>query len=276
MTAIRQIQKDLDEQKVTILKTGENVTEKVTENINNILEEKFKTLEAKYENLNGRVENQEKRLYYLEKEARQRNIVIFGMEDNEKSYSDLENNIMLFIGKYFSIKLDCRDIQAARRLGKKGERPRPVTVTFTTLGRKIEIFKQKRMLNDSPYYIKEDYPQNILEIRKQLQEQAIAEREKGNRVIIKYDKLIILPHTHEPDTIVGHKKRTLPISPENNIIMDRSVHTNKKNKVLPAHSKAQRSSSISEGILKPGMLNFLVTKNTNSTKNLQENTVKNT
>ncbi|KOB66263.1 Endonuclease-reverse transcriptase, partial [Operophtera brumata] len=45
-------------------------------------------------------------------------------EDNETSYSNLESGIIL---KYLSIKLDCRDIQAVRRLGKKGERPRPVT-----------------------------------------------------------------------------------------------------------------------------------------------------
>lgn len=63
MTALLSIQKELDEQKKLIHKKGEEVTEKVTLNINKILEEKLKNLEEKHENLKSRVENQEQRLY---------------------------------------------------------------------------------------------------------------------------------------------------------------------------------------------------------------------
>lgn len=41
LKALQKIQNELDEQKITIQKSGENVTEQVTQNINNILDEKF-------------------------------------------------------------------------------------------------------------------------------------------------------------------------------------------------------------------------------------------
>ncbi|CAH2097427.1 unnamed protein product [Euphydryas editha] len=39
-------------------------------------------------------------------------------------------------------------------------------------------------------YVKEDFPKDVLEIRKQLYPQVEAERKNGNKAFIKYDKLI--------------------------------------------------------------------------------------
>lgn len=152
-------------------------------------------------------------------------------------------------------------------MGRKGEKPRPVIVTFLTLGIKINILNQKRLLNDTRYYINEDYPKYILEKRRQLQKQAIQEREKGNKVVIKYDKLVILK---------PNNRRTLPTSPESNILpQDTStIQINKKNKILQSNS-IRRSNSISEGVLKPGILNYLVNKNTNNSTPNQDNDINN-
>lgn len=57
MIALRKIQSELDSHKDTILKSGDKVTETVTQNINNILEEKFKIWDEKYENLKVKLEN---------------------------------------------------------------------------------------------------------------------------------------------------------------------------------------------------------------------------
>ena len=45
-----------------------------------------------------------------------------------------------------------------------------------TLGIQINIFKQKRLLNNIPYYLNDDYPKQILEKRRQLNNQVIQER----------------------------------------------------------------------------------------------------
>lgn len=270
MAALRLIQKDLDEQKILINKSGEDVTEKVTQNINHILEEKFKSLEENHENLKARVENQEQRINYLEKQSRQRNLVFFGLEEHEKSYLNIEKYILDMIHKYFPIKIDRRDLQAIRRIGKMSDKPRPVVITFTTLGTKIDILKHKGVLKDTHYYIKEDYPQAVLQIRKGLQEQVRAEREKGNLAIIKYDKLVILNNTSTNKTY--NKKRNLSNSPENKNTSrhaEQRPQANKKNKTLTTHT-IHRSSSFSEGVAKPGMLSFLVNKKNNSNINNQD------
>lgn len=257
MNMLRKIQSELNEQKLTIVQSAESVTQQVTHNINFKLEEKFNLMEEKYNNLEEKLENQEKRLYFLEKQSRQRNIVIFGLAETETSYENPEENIINFIKQYFSIGLESRDIQETRRIGKKGEKPRPITVTFTTLGTKIKIFKQRKLLKNTDYYIKEDFPQHILEKRKELLEQLKIEREKGNYATIRYDKLII---RHNIADAPGNKKRILPTSPDYNdpTGTKQGTQVNKKNKT---QTGLQRSSSLSEGVLKPGILNFLTNKN---------------
>ncbi|XP_046969750.1 uncharacterized protein LOC124537079 [Vanessa cardui] len=269
MIALRKIQNELDSQKNTILQSGEKVTETVTQNINSILEEKFKIWDEKYEDLKQKLENQEKRIYFMEKQARKNNIVFFGIEETENSYQMLENIIIDFVNKYFSLDLNHRDIQEVKRIGKKGEKSRPIIATFTTLGTKIKIFKQrKEALSKTTYYLMEDYPKQILEKRKVLQEQAITEREKGNIVKIKYDKLVILPKTKPKD----NNKRILTPSPETYTNEVTNVQARKKNR---HHTQIKRTSSLSEGTVKPGLLNFLVSKNTNNIPSAQCSTSNN-
>lgn len=258
---LKKIQSELDEQKNTIIKNGEMVTEQVTRNINNNLDQKFAILEGKYETLKDKLENQEKRLYFIEKQSRQRNLVFFGIQETETNYINLENNVINFIKKHFSLELDKRDIQEARRIGKKGDKARPITVTFSTLGTKINILKQKNSLKNSGHYIQEDYPPNILERRRELKEQVKIEREKGNLAIIKYDKLVFLQKNKESTT---NNKRILSTSPENNPISNhgKESQASKKNKT---RTSVGRSSSFSDGVLKPGILNFLTTKDSNTT-----------
>lgn len=269
MDALRSIQKELDEQRKLINKSCEEVTENVTLNINKILNEKLKILEEKHENLKERVENQEQRIFFLEKQSRQRNLVFFGLEEREESYSDIENNIIGFVHKYLPTKIECRDLQAIRRIGKKTDKPRPIVITFTTLGKKIDILKHKGALKETTYYIKEDYPKQVLQIRRELQEQVKAEREKGNLAIIKYDKIILLKGT-TTNINNNNKKRNLSKSPENkNSHAEQRQQANKKNKTLAAHT-VHRSASFSEGVVKPGMLNFLINKNNNNKTGTQD------
>lgn len=266
LKALNKIQKELDEQKVTIKESAKNVTEQVTQNITQIFQEKISVLEEKQEKLNHLVENQEKRIYFMEKQLRQRNIVFFGIDEEETSYDTLENLFIKWAKKYLLTELLYNDIQEIKRLGKRGDRPRPTVVTFTSLGLKIKIFKQKKALENTQYYMKEDYPNYVLEKRKALQEQLKTERAKGNIAILKYDKLVI---------IKNNNKRTLPISPEAVLNIQTISQTNKKTKPESSRPPVRRSSSVSEGAVKPGMLNFLTNKNLAKTSNKQDEKNKN-
>ncbi|KOB64512.1 Endonuclease-reverse transcriptase [Operophtera brumata] len=212
-----------------------------------MMEDKFLVWEEKHEKLEDRVENQENRIYFLGKQASKINMFLFGTEETEISYESLEENIIKLVDQYFSIKLTYRDVEEVKRLGKKEIRPRPMVVTFSTLGIKIKILKRKGALKDSQYYLKEDYPKYVLEKRKEFQVQLQLEREKGNTSVIKYDKLIILKNITE---------RKLPTSPENNTApnAERNTQVNKKNKIQLSHSS----------------LNFLANTNTTITKSKKD------
>lgn len=267
LKVLTKIQKELDDQKVMIRQNGQEVADQVTQNVNKILEEKFFVWEKKYETLKEKVDKQEKRLYHIDKQARKRNIIFFGIEEEGSAYEDMENYIIEWIEKYFSIKLERRDIQELRRIGKKGEKPRPLIVTFTTLGLKINILKQKRVLKDTQYYINEDYPQYILEKRKDLQQQLLIEKQKGNNAKIIYDKLIVKP---------ASSKRVLSTSPEANPQEQRekNMQATKKSKTNRPQTLPQRSNSLSETVLKPSMLHFLVKNSDKTTSNQEYNTNK--
>lgn len=154
--------------------------------------------------------------------------------------------------------MTCSDIHEVKRIGIKSERSRPIVVTFSTLGTKIEILKQKEVLKNTQYHFKEDYPKQVLEKRRELQEQVKLEKEKGNKAKIKYDKLVIIKPNH---------KRQLHTSPINDshLQSEASTHPNKKNKMPKTESSARRSNSVSEGVLKPSMFNYLVNKKTSKT-----------
>ncbi|XP_046978628.1 uncharacterized protein LOC124544209 [Vanessa cardui] len=137
MIMLRKIQNELNEQKATIVQSAEKVTE----------------------------------------QSKQRNIVIFGLAETEKSYLDLENHILSFIKQYLSVNLERRDIQETRRIGKKGGKPRPITITFTSLGNK------KRTLTTSPSNKDLPHSEPIPQAHKKNKTQSHPEvRKYGNKI----------------------------------------------------------------------------------------------
>ncbi|XP_045764404.1 uncharacterized protein LOC123875286 [Maniola jurtina] len=98
---LKKIQEDINETKDSI---------KISEiNLLNKIDEKFDDIQSKLQNLEVTVSSQEQRLDLLEKQARERNIVIFGVEEKEQNYEDLHNNIL----KIFSdiMKIDCTSFE---------------------------------------------------------------------------------------------------------------------------------------------------------------------
>ncbi|XP_061724732.1 uncharacterized protein LOC133530718 [Cydia pomonella] len=165
--------------------------EKITANIISNMNEKFSTLCGEVNSLRTLTEEQEKRLNEIEKKSVQRNLVFFGIEEGEKSYLELEEKLHKITKEKMKLNISASEIESVRRIGIKGIKTRPVSVTFTTLGTKIKILKNKKLLEGSGLYIKHEYPAKILKIREDLKSQQKLEKEKGNEAFIRYDKLII-------------------------------------------------------------------------------------
>lgn len=126
----------------------------ITNDINNNINKKFIEIEEKYRKLNDKLEKQEKQIDYLERETNKRNLIFFGIPDDENNYLQLQSKVINMISTTMRIPCERYDFEALRRVGKRGEKPRPVLVTLSTLGLKIEILRSKKCLANSSFYVK--------------------------------------------------------------------------------------------------------------------------
>lgn len=214
---------EIKQQKMDMLEMKEDIKNTIINNIN----EKFSNLEEKNERLEKKAEEQSTALNNLERYIRRKNLIIFGVDEQEKSYHELEQIIIDLLNTHFNLRYNSSNIEAVRRLGKKSDKIRPVIITFSTLGMKIDIQRNKKCLENTPYYLKEDYPLDVLNKRKELQIQLKKEKDSGKKAFIKYDKLIVLNTDQQPPR--NHtKKRNLSETPEKTITTGQIDLENKK------------------------------------------------
>lgn len=136
-------------------------------------------------------------------------------------------------------------------MGKQSDgKIRPINLTLTTYGKKIMILKNKKKLEQSKIYIKEDFSPKILAVRKSLHEQLQKERREGKMAYLRYDKIVIRePNQNQKnrkgtDYDSNSKKRELEITPPpqaGNLNGTNKYQTAKKNKIS---SKGSQSSMI--------------------------------
>lgn len=190
---LRSMQDEMKQQKVEMLDMKEEIKNTIISNMN----EKFQGLELKTELLEQQLESQKKKIDNMERLMRKKNLLFFGVEEREKSYQDLLKTVLEIINKYLIIECNENSVEFVRRLGRRGENLRPIVVTLSTMGLKIKLLKNKKKLASTPFYIKEDFPQEILKKRKELQIELHKARESGNRAFIKYDRLVLLGTKHK-------------------------------------------------------------------------------
>ncbi|XP_039760344.1 uncharacterized protein LOC120633974 [Pararge aegeria] len=193
-------------------------------------------MEDRTSNLEIKINQQQKTIDYLERQARKKNLEFYGVEETEQGYEELQNTLLRCIRNYMKITIEQSEIEFVRRLGKKENKIRPLLVTFTTLGRKIEILKKKGALKGSVVNIKEDFPPNVLLKRKELQEEVEKERKLGRNVVLRYDKIVRLPGNFKNRNYMSDtrkQKRNLSASPEHQITLvneSNARQISKKNK----------------------------------------------
>nr|XP_004930264.2 uncharacterized protein LOC101745100 [Bombyx mori] len=180
--------------------------EEIKTTIINSLNEKISNFEAKQDHFETKIQQQSTAIKNFERYIRRKNLILFGVEEQEKSYDELENTIINLINTHFNFQYNNYSIEEVRRLGKKKDTIRPIKITFSTMGLKIKILKNKKLLENTTYYLKEDYPLDILNKRKELLEQLRKEKQLGNKAYLSYDKLIIIKDK-EQQPPRSHKKQ---------------------------------------------------------------------
>lgn len=266
---LKNIQDRLDEQRNDLKSAKENITKTINDNI----DEKFRNLEIQHQHLENKLEKQQEQLNYQDRFNRRKNLIIFGVEEEEgKGYHELENLILSLLNKYSTYKFNSNDLEFVRRLGKRSMKPRPILLTLTTMGKKIQLLKNKKHLENTPYYIQEDFPKDVLEKRKQLKLRMKEEKEKGNKAILKYDRLIIIDNKEIENRKNGNK-RFMSQSPEatNTNSEENANNKNRENKkIRTMKSSSQKENDKPKYYAQNTLLSYMNKNNSNETKDTEE------
>lgn len=249
---LRSMQEEMKQQKADMLDMKEEIKNTIINNMN----EKVHSLELKTELLEQQLEWQKNKIDNMERLKRKRNLLFFGVEEGERSYQDLLQIVLEIINKYLSIECNENSVEFVRRVGKRGENTRPIVVTLSTMGLKIKLLKNKKKLISSPVYIKEDFPQDILKKRRELQSELIKERESGNRAIIKYDRLVVL------GTKNTQKENVLPSEQIEHEKKDKKRNSSESPESLRSSSSSGNKKQTTKIIKNNNMTSYLIKKPT--------------
>lgn len=253
MEEITKILKGIEEDMQKQRKDMDKIKDTIIQDINKNIDSKFENMEVNFNILERKIEEQQISIDRIEQHLKKKNILFFGIEETEKSYGELEGNILEIITKNMNIPCERRDIEFVTRIGKKTGQIRPIALTVCSMGLKIQILKNKKYLNESNIYIKEDYTPKILQKRKELQDEFRARKEQGENVVLRYDKIITFNKKYQnpvtsASTIQGtsyarNNKRkpvsppeleTLPKTPQRNVFQSA-----KKNKTIDSYMKTR-------------------------------------
>lgn len=151
--------------------------------------------------LKEKVEKQDKRIESLEKEARKKNLVLKGVMDEEaEGQGELLEKIALVMNNVGVEWEKERDLEDYTRLGKyREDGTRPILVKLNKYNKKIEVLKQAKNLKNSEIWINEDFTKEVQEERRKLVPIMKEARRKGQKAILRYDKLIINNELYDID-----------------------------------------------------------------------------
>lgn len=189
-------------------KQTNDLKESLTKNIMDRIDEKLTPMIKENEKLKQKICNLENEIEYLKKEKKSNNIVIYGLEENEKSILELFETVKEIFKRDLNLSVEKNEVDRLYRLGKNKveNKYRPVLVSFINGWKKDQIIKNKKSLKG--IYISEDYSKEVIEKRKALLPQLLEEKKKGNIAFLKYDKLVVKgPNTDK-------RKRELSTSPQ--------------------------------------------------------------
>ncbi|GBP14745.1 hypothetical protein EVAR_9646_1 [Eumeta japonica] len=208
-----QFQLLFDKMKLEMEKQTNDLKESITKNIMDRIDEKLNPMMEENKILKQKICDLGNEIEYLKKEKKSNNIIIYGLEESEKSISELFQTVKEIFKRDLNLCVEESEMNRLYRLGKKNKvenKHRPVLFSFTNGWKKDQIMKNKRNLKE--IYISEDYSKEVMEKRKALLPQLLEEKEKGNTAYLKYNKLVV--KGPNPDKNCDKRKRELSTSPQ--------------------------------------------------------------
>lgn len=156
-------------------------------------------------NLTQTVTFERERAIKLESHSRRNNLIFYNIpEEAKESTSKTEDLIYTFLEEKLNMEAEEASnisIERAHRLGKRKEdKPRPIIVKLSFHKDKEHILSNASKLAGTGFGISQDFPKEIVEIRKGLIKVMKEERKKGRAAKLNYDKLYIDGQIYRPST----------------------------------------------------------------------------
>lgn len=149
-------------------------------------EKEIRGLKEENEGMKGQLRKLQDEMERRERKERENNIIIRGLQLTSKQPEELERSIRDNIKRHLDV--DCK-IKMAAKIGEDLLR-----VELESNHDKQKIMRNKRRLRnlqDSRIFINWDLTKKEREIQKQIRDHAKEEKNKGKRVLVKYQKLIV-------------------------------------------------------------------------------------
>lgn len=145
------------------------------------------------EQLRETINRQNKKIEMLEREMKRKNLIIFGVVEEEGENMEVRQRKIKEVVNRTGIEIEPKeDIAEIRRIGRREkDKERPLIVELMREDKKSEIIKSTRNLRGTKWSISEDYPKEIQLQRKQLLKHMKIARSMGHRATVIYDKVII-------------------------------------------------------------------------------------
>lgn len=182
------------------------------ENMFEVISEKLVTMDGKLEQImkenegikheNAKLKNhvmaQDRKIVWLEREIRRKNIVIRGVEDKDKEKGEETMCEMITVIQKLGVQINKEEIDEVKRIGSyKEDRQRPILAKLTSGNKKWEILNNTTKLKGTNIWIDEDYTKETMEERKRLIPIMKEAREQGHRAYLKHNKLVIDNEVYE-------------------------------------------------------------------------------
>ncbi|CAF4821650.1 unnamed protein product [Pieris macdunnoughi] len=186
----------MEEMKLDLKKQTQELAENLNKSLLQTIEKKLSPLVEDNKKLKQDLQASHARIQNLEREMRKDNIILHGMAENEHSTSELWKNVLEVLNET-SLRSDGMrewdqwEISNMRRLGKKmNDKKRPILITLALNWRKYELLKNNKNFPTN-IHATEDYPKEIIQIRKELRQRKEQEEKNGKIAFIRYNKLIV-------------------------------------------------------------------------------------
>lgn len=182
---------------------------RVEQKIDNLQSEltklKVEGQEMKRENeiLRREIIGQNRRIEFLERETRRKNLILYGIVETENENLEMQQQKIKEVINRAGVEISPREeVTEIRRIGKKeNNKARPIKIEVADGNKREEILRSTKGLKNTSWRISEDYPKEIQIQRKRLVEHMKMARDRGNRATIRYNRLVVNGEVFDIDDV---------------------------------------------------------------------------